>query len=86
MGIDQLINRYSFVLISVVVLVIAGIIASRRGSTRRTLLVVGGIMLVLLATWAVVHPRETQQPGLAANIERKIGQGTPVLLEFQSPY
>jgi len=39
-----------------------------------------------LAAWIILHPRQTPLIEDAQTVQAMIGSGTPVLLEFQSPY
>ena len=43
---------------------------------------VGGLLL----SWAILHPRQTVLSGDASQLQALTGDGTPALLEFQSPY
>ncbi len=45
-------------------------------------LIVGGIV----TAWVILHPRQTPLMDDARKVQAMIGDGTPVLLEFQSPY
>jgi uncharacterized integral membrane protein len=84
--IAQLINQNSFILIAVVVVASTAFVLLRGGISSPRLLVLGLVVLSLLAIWAVMHPRQTQLQGQTSQVRAKIGNGTPVLLEFQSPY
>lgn len=39
-----------------------------------------------LVAWLILQPRQTPLMDSAKTVEAMIGSGTPVLLEFQSPY
>ena len=39
-----------------------------------------------LGAWIILHPRQTPLIEDAKTVQAMIGSGTPVLLEFQSPY
>jgi hypothetical protein len=39
-----------------------------------------------LIAWMILHPRQTPLMNDAKTVQAMIGSGTPVLLEFQSPY
>lgn len=39
-----------------------------------------------LTAWIILHPRQTPLIEDAQTVQAMIGSGTPVLLEFQSPY
>lgn len=40
----------------------------------------------LVTSYTILHPRQTPLLSEAKNVRDMIGVGTPVLLEFQSPY
>lgn len=46
----------------------------------------GVIVAALGASWVVLHPLQTPLMEDAKKVQSLIGAGTPVLLEFQSPY
>jgi glucan phosphoethanolaminetransferase (alkaline phosphatase superfamily) len=79
-------NQYSAVWIAAFLVVIAGIILLRRRPKWPQFLVFGILVLGLVAAWIFLHPRQSAQVIDAAQVQASIGQGTPVLLEFQSPY
>ena len=39
-----------------------------------------------IGAWLILHPRQTPLIDDAKSVQAMIGAGTPVLLEFQSPY
>ncbi len=45
-----------------------------------------GIFIGLTALYFYIRPVQTELVGEAAEVQSMIGQGVPVLLEFQSPY
>lgn len=83
-GLFQYLNQHSFTLLALLIwIVLAGVLRRRGGwPVLLALTVVAG---ALVATWYAVRPRPTPM-GEAAAIQAQIGRGTPVLLEFQSPY
>jgi len=44
------------------------------------------IVTGIYASWSILHPRQTPLMDDAKRVQAMIGNGTPVLLEFQSPY
>lgn len=82
----KLINQYSAVWIALAVLVALAVVLLRRSADVRTALGLGAVTLGLILAWALLRP--VRSPGLddAAGVRSRIGAGTPVLLEFQSPY
>jgi hypothetical protein len=78
-------NLYSAPLLLVIVILLAGVVLLRRGVSRGRVVALGLIGLGLLAGWWFVRPVQTPHADIAA-LRSQIGAGTPVLLEFQSPY
>lgn len=46
----------------------------------------GVIVASLVTAWVILHPRQTPLMDDAKAVQALIGAGTPVLLEFQSPF
>jgi hypothetical protein len=46
----------------------------------------GVIAGALITAWVILHPRQTPLMDESKMVQEMIGAGTPVLLEFQSPY
>lgn len=82
----QIFNQYSAVWIAAFLVAVTGIILLRRRPGWPQFLGFGILVIGLVAAWVFLHPRQTSQALTAAQVQAKIGQGTPVLLEFQSPY
>ncbi len=82
----QIFNQYSAVWITAFLAAIAGVILLRRNPKRPQFLAFGVLLLVLVAAWIFLHPSQTAQMHDANQVQASIGQGSPVLLEFQSPY
>jgi thiol-disulfide isomerase/thioredoxin len=49
-------------------------------------LAVAGLFAAIIGLYFYLRPTQTELAGEAAAVQAMIGQGTPVLLEFQSPY
>ena len=82
----QIFNQYSAVWITAFLVVISGVILLRRGLKWPQLVVLGFLVLGLATAWIFLHPRQTAMVTDATQVQASIGQGRPVLLEFQSPY
>jgi 4-hydroxybenzoate polyprenyltransferase len=82
----QIINQYSAVWIAAVLVVVVGFILLRRKPKWPQFLVFSVLLLGLVSAWIILHPRQTASVDTTAQVQSSIGQGTPVLLEFQSPY
>ena len=79
-------NQYSFLTGAVALIIIAGLILLTNKPRWNDYVAFGAIALGLFTTWTIVHPRQTPLMGNAKTVQELIGSGTPVLLEFQSPY
>jgi hypothetical protein len=79
------INLYSAPILALLGLLILGFVLLRRGVSRGRVAVLVLIGLALLAGWYFLRPVQTPHED-QASIQGQIGVGTPVLLEFQSPY
>jgi hypothetical protein len=82
----KFLNQYSAAWMAAFLLILAGILLFRRKPRWPQFLAFGLLAAALVAAWIVIHPRQSAQADDAAQIQARIGQGTPVLLEFQSPY
>lgn len=83
---SQVFNQYSFVFIAAAVMLIAVIFVLSRKPRWQDALALGVITAGLVAAWFILHPIQTPLMDDAKNVQAMIGQGKPVLLEFQSPY
>jgi hypothetical protein len=79
-------NQYSAVWIAIFLLIVVGVILLRRKPKWPQFTAFGILVLGLVAAWIVLHPRQTEHVLDASQVQGSIGQGAPVLLEFQSPY
>ena len=82
----SLFPEYSFPALSAVIIAIAGVVLLTRKPKWNDFLAFGVIVAGLLAAWVIIHPRQTPLMDDAKMVQEMIGAGTPVLLEFQSPY
>ena len=81
---DRIFNQFSFIIGALLVLIVAALLLARRKNRLRTGLLLGTLVLLLAAAWLVLHP--SGQEVTADQIRQQIGAGSPVLLEFLSPY
>jgi len=77
---------YSLLLTAVILLGIVGVILLRNKPRLNEWLAFFGIAAALFVAWWVIRPVQTPLMGEAAAVQKMIGAGKPVLLEFQSPY
>ena len=82
----QIFNQYSSVWIAAFLVAVAGFILLRRNPRWPQFLGLGMLVLGLGAAWTFLHPRQSSLGYNAAQVQASIGQGMPVLLEFQSPF
>jgi len=80
----QFINYNSFVILVVLVFAVAAAVLLRRGFEPSKLAGLAGVAVLLFLIYSGMRPTEpvSEQP---AEIQARIGAGTPVLLEFMSP-
>lgn len=83
---NLLTNQYSFISIAVGFTLVAGLILLTNKPKWNDYLAFGVIVFGLIAAWSILHPRQTPLMEDAQKVQAMIGKGTPVLLEFQSPY
>ncbi len=83
---EQLYNHYSFLWIALALTAVAGLVLLTNKPRIRDFISFGVIVAGLLVAWIVLHPHQTALMNDATAVKAMIGAGTPVLLEFQSPY
>lgn len=83
---EEIYNYYSFLWISLGVVIVAGLVLLTNKPRAREYLAFGVIAAGLATAWFILHPRQTPLMDDAKAVQAMIGAGKPVLLEFQSPY
>ena len=83
---NLLIREYSFIVIAVGLAIAAGLMLLTNKPKLNDYLAFGVIVAGLVTAWVILHPRQTPLMDDAKVVRAMIGAGTPVLLEFQSPY
>ncbi len=83
---EEIYNHYSFLWIAIGLTIVAGLVLLTSRPGIRDFLSFGVIVAGLLVAWLILHPRQTALMNDAKAVQAAIGAGTPVLLEFQSPY
>jgi hypothetical protein len=82
-----LLQPYSLVIVAVILLVVFSFVLIGNKKPRPAdWLALGGIALALFAVWLTIRPLASDLPDDATAVQKMIGAGKPVLLEFQSPY
>jgi len=83
---DSIFPEYSFPALAVAIVAVAGLVLLTRNPKWNDYLAFGVIFAAILTAWIVLHPRQTPLMDDAKMVQKMIGAGKPVLLEFQSPY
>jgi hypothetical protein len=79
-------REYSFIVIAVGLATAAGLMLLTNKPKLNDYIAFGVIVAGLVTSWIILHPRQTQLMDDAKAVRAMIGAGTPVLLEFQSPF
>lgn len=83
---EELYNHYSFLWIAIGLTIVAGLVLLTNKPRLRDFISFGVIVAGLATAWLILHPHQTPLLTDAKSVQAMIGAGTPVLLEFQSPY
>jgi len=81
-----LFREYSFIFVSLGLAVAAGFILLTNKPKWNDYLAYGVIVAGLVIAWVILHPVQTPLMDDAKKVQEMIGAGTPILLEFQSPF
>jgi thiol-disulfide isomerase/thioredoxin len=82
----QFINYYSFLLVTIGIIAVAALVLLTHKPKTNDFISFGVIALIAIMAWVILHPRQTPLMDDSKVVQQMIGAGTPVLLEFQSPY
>jgi hypothetical protein len=77
-------NQHSFLVAAAIALFLLAALLLRDGLQPADLLALGALCLGLALAYALLRPGGSPRTQ-AQDVRRQIGQGRPVLLEFQSP-
>ena len=83
---SPLINQYSALWIAAAFVLLAILFVFRQKPKTGELIALGVVVAGLALAWVLLHPTQTPLMDSSKKVQAMIGQGTPVLLEFQSPY
>ena len=83
---SQIINQYSAVWFAAGLVLVVALFLFRHKPRPADFIALGAVVLGLASAWSLLHPIQTPLMEDARSVQAMIGQGTPVLLEFQSPY
>ncbi len=80
-----LVNYYSFVFAICLFIILLSIGVLRKGINLTKIIVLGLVFAGLIVIWFLIKPIQNVNVNQDHSLNL-IGNGTPVLLEFQSPY
>ena len=83
---NQLVNQYSAVWIAGAFVLLVVLILFQHKPKTSDFIALGVVVIGLVVAWLLLHPTQTPLMNDAKAVQSVIGQGKPVLLEFQSPY
>jgi len=83
---NQIINQYSALWMAGAFVFLVVLIIFRHKPKVGDYIALGVVIVGLILAWIGLHPRQTPLMDDAQMVQDMIGQGQPVLLEFQSPY
>jgi hypothetical protein len=83
---NQVLNQYSAMWIAGALVLLVVLIMLRHKPKVSDFVALGVVIIGLAVAWVMLHPRQTPLMEDAKMVQETIGQGVPVLLEFQSPY
>ena len=83
---NQVFNQYSVLWIAAAIVLLAVLFIFQHKPKVSDLVALGVVVIGLVLAWTSLHPTQTPLMDNAKMVQEMIGQGTPVLLEFQSPY
>jgi hypothetical protein len=84
--VNLFIREYSFPIIGLLLSLAAGYMLLAHKPKWSDFLAFGVIVGALISSWVILHPVQTPLMDDAKQVRSMIGAGTPVLLEFQSPF
>ena len=77
---------YFVILVLLILVLLVGLALFWRKPRWPEILAFGTIFAAIIGLYFYLRPVQTELVGEAAEVQALIGQGTPVLLQFQSPY
>jgi len=83
---NQIINQYSALWIAGALVLLVALVIFRHNPKPSEFIALGLVIFGLGLAWFILHPTQTPLMDDAQSVQAMIGQGKPVLLEFQSPY
>jgi hypothetical protein len=83
---NQIVNQYSALWMAGAFLLLVALILFRERPKTGDYIALGVVAIGLGLAWVLLHPTQTPLMEDAKSVQAMIGQGKPVLLEFQSPF
>jgi hypothetical protein len=83
---NQILNQYSALWIAGAFVLLVVLVIFRHKPKASDFVALGVVVIGLGVAWYLLHPTQTPLMDNAKSVQAMIGQGKPVLLEFQSPY
>ena len=83
---NPIINQFSAVWIAAGLVLVVALFLFRQQPKPADFVALGAVILGLVFAWSLLHPTQTPLMEDSMIVQSMIGQGKPVLLEFQSPY
>jgi thiol-disulfide isomerase/thioredoxin len=80
----QFINQNSFLILGIFLIVVLVLWRLREGFRTQDWVAIGALVAGFVLAFGIFRP--TSQPGSVSRFEDNLGQGSPLLLTFQSPY
>lgn len=84
--IEIIVDQYSALWIGGAFVLLVALVLFQGRPQARDFVALGVVIAGLVVAWLLLHPRQTPLVGDARTVQSMIGQGVPVLLEFQSPF
>jgi len=81
----ELLNHHSYLLVAVTILLVVAFLLLRDGAKPADFLVLAALLALLAGVWWLIRPDSDAELAVA-EVQAQIGNGRPVLLEFQSAY
>jgi multisubunit Na+/H+ antiporter MnhB subunit len=83
---NNIINQYSALWMAGAFVLLVVLVIFRHNPKPSEFIALGVVVIGLGVAWLMLHPTQTPLMEDAKTVQSMIGQGKPVLLEFQSPY
>ena len=81
----QWFNQHSLLVVGMIGLALLVFLLFRDGVKKTDIVILAIIIPLFVLLWYFWHPKQDEFQS-SKDIQARIGQGTPVLIEFQSPY